>query len=98
MLDCAHIAPPDGVCQHQGCANKMCEGCVAACDTCHNTLCPTHQHRLSCGTVVCPDHVLSTVGLKLVNRARHGRGDRTEENTGLFAGIAALVNKLRGNP
>jgi hypothetical protein len=45
LLDCAHYRDPAGICQFEGCGNKMCEPCLGTCRHCRRVLCPAHQKR-----------------------------------------------------
>lgn len=71
IRDCAHVGPLAGICQYtdddgQGCADQICEQCIAACDICRCVLCPRHAVRLEDGTYVyCPDHITGYVALTL---------------------------------
>lgn len=69
LLDCGHYSPPAGICQYEGCADTMCEECVAACEACGRVLCPPHQLQLENQTrVFCRDHGPVHVGKKLLKR------------------------------
>lgn len=61
LRDCGHVGQTAGVCQYaddgQGCADQVCEACIAACETCRCVLCPRHAVRTDDGQVYCPDHV-----------------------------------------
>ena len=70
-LDCGHVEPPAGVCQHQDCRNQMCNSCLADCHVGHNTLCPTHQYHSPDGTVVCPSHAPRYVANKLLTHVKN---------------------------
>lgn len=74
LLDCGHVGQTAGICQYtehdddQGCADQVCDQCIAVCDTCRRVLCPRHAVRLDDGTqVYCPDHVKGYVARTLLS-------------------------------
>ena len=68
-LDCGHVNTIAGICQYEGCANKICERCEKSCNTCRRVLCSAHQKRAP-GTsdAYCEDHIRNYLMRRLADR------------------------------
>jgi len=55
VLDCGHVGQLTGICQYQGCADKLCPDCLVSCESCNRNLCPDHQSKLD-SDVYCTEH------------------------------------------
>lgn len=74
IMDCAHAGQLAGVCQYpdnsgQGCADRLCEQCIATCTVCRRVLCPHHQISVDTADVYCPDHVPSLITWTFIDAA-----------------------------